>query len=34
MSKEDCDSAQCAWLFRHAHLIGKTSIEFEYGIQC
>jgi hypothetical protein len=29
MRKEGCNSAQCAWLFGHAHLIGETSIEFE-----
>ena len=31
--EEDGNSAQCAWLFRHAHLSGETYIEFEYGIQ-
>src|SRR3990167_5452071 len=33
MRKEDGNSAQCAWLFGHAHLTGETSIEFKYGIQ-
>ena len=29
MGEEDRYSAQCAWLFSHAHLIGETCIEFE-----
>ena len=29
MCKKDCNSAQCAWLFSHAHLIGETGIELE-----
>src|SRR5512139_1302159 len=33
MGEEDCNSAQCAWLFGHAHLTGETHIEFKYGIQ-
>src|SRR6266487_4764918 len=33
MCKEHRNSAQCAWLFCHAHLIGETSIKLEYGIQ-
>ena len=33
MGEKDRDSAQCAWLFGHAHLTGETHIEFKYGIQ-
>src|SRR5215208_572609 len=29
MSKENCYSAQCAWLFGHAHLIGESSVAFD-----
>ena len=33
MGEDDRNSAQCAWLFCHAHLTGETCIKFEYGIQ-
>src|SRR5688572_14414913 len=33
MCEKDRNSAQCAWLFSHAHLTGKTSIELKDGIQ-
>ena len=33
MCKKDGNSAQCAWLFGHAHLTGETCIKFEYGFQ-
>src|ERR1043165_9695048 len=32
MCEKDRNSAQCAWLFSHAHLIRKTSIKFKNGI--
>src|SRR5215216_6175359 len=31
MGEEGRNSAQCAWLFRHAHLIGEFSIQFDDG---
>src|SRR6185436_4210544 len=31
MRKEDGNSAQCAWLFSHAHLIGKPCIQIKDG---
>src|SRR5512138_2750142 len=33
MRKKDRNSAQCAWLFCHAHLSGETSVEFEDRVQ-
>src|SRR5215210_5887953 len=33
MGKKDRHSAQCAWLFGHAHLTGKACIEFKDRIQ-
>lgn len=33
MGEKDRNSAQCAWLFGHAHLTGETYVEFKYGIQ-
>src|SRR5512132_3548559 len=33
MCKKHGNSAQCAWLFCHAHLTGETSIEFKDGVQ-
>src|SRR5688572_6798701 len=31
MCKEDSHSAQCAWLFGHAHLIGKPGVQIKDG---
>src|SRR5204863_2591769 len=31
MSKEGGKSAQCAWLFSHAHLIGKSCVQCDDG---
>src|SRR6266498_1735718 len=33
MCEEDRNSAQCAWLFCHAHLTGETSIKLKHRIQ-
>src|SRR6266508_4077912 len=33
MCKKGRNSAQCAWLFCHAHLTGETSIEIKDGVQ-
>src|SRR5215207_2824626 len=33
MGKEYGNSAQCAWLFSHAHLLGDLGIQFDDGTQ-
>src|SRR6185295_14998364 len=33
MCKKYSNSAQCAWLFGHAHLTGEASIKIKYGVQ-
>src|SRR5215218_2713227 len=33
MSEEGRKSAQCAWLFCHAHLIGELCIQFNDGLK-
>src|SRR3970040_288126 len=34
MRKEHRNSAQCAWLFSHAHLIGKPGIQIKDWERC